>query len=146
MMDDWPPERVCFHLLVDDRLMAELVEPSWGDMFWCEYTVRAVDERAERLLRTPELWNHVGFTIRHAETGEEYENCFSGGFDEFCQGKTDRLWFRSLWPFDPASVTIWTRLGDAMLWIFAAVISPLNLPWREEKTADNHRVHTERRW
>jgi len=73
-------------------------------MFWSEYTVTAVSAEHESSLRDPLLWEKVGFTITDENDQEVNPNTFSGGYDSFCDGQTNRLSFRSLPPTPGAPV------------------------------------------
>ncbi|TWU09925.1 hypothetical protein Poly21_52530 [Allorhodopirellula heiligendammensis] len=96
----WPELRPgpLYVIEVDRATLAELTDPAWRDMFWCEYTLRPTDDESDAALHDPNLWNDVLFAVRHVRTQTIAENCFSGGFDLYCQRETDRLTFRSLWP------------------------------------------------
>ena len=83
---------------IDDAIIAELTEPLWSDMFWCDYIVTPTNADADILLHDPELWNQVRFAVRHVQTQVIVENCFAGGFDPYCERESDRVSFRSLWP------------------------------------------------
>jgi hypothetical protein len=41
-------------------------------------------------------------------------NTFSGGFGDFCDRKTDRLSFRSLWPPLPPKLSLGARIRTAV--------------------------------
>jgi hypothetical protein len=83
---------------VDGAVLAELTDPSWSDMFWCDYTLRPTNDESDAALHNPNLWNEVLFAVRHVRTQTIAEHCFAGGSDLYCQRQTDRLSFRSLWP------------------------------------------------
>ena len=91
------PDAIYF-LCIDGVRVAELSDPQPVDMFWWDYSISAIDEDGEAKLRDPLLWQEVGFTIVDAENLQPNANTFSGGYDQFCDGSTNRLSFRSLPP------------------------------------------------
>ncbi|MEN9360560.1 MAG: hypothetical protein RL095_2095 [Verrucomicrobiota bacterium] len=97
-----------FHLYVDGKHLATLFEPAAEDMFWYSYRVEPVDGAASTLLRDPLIWQEIKFSIQDLK-GQRQET-FSGGYDDFCHGRTSRLSFRSLYPPLSRFPSLWTWL------------------------------------
>ena len=93
------PEPIYF-LYIDGVRVGELSDPQRLDMFWWEYNVTPVTESNASTIRSPLLWEGVDFTIMDVNGRQPNPNTFSGGYETFCQGDTDRLSFRSLPPPD----------------------------------------------
>ena len=100
-METIDPEEPIYELHVNGRRVAMLCAPRWEDMFWCSYQIRPIDQEADRVLRDRKIWETVNFTIKDSRGGFPNRHTFSGGYTEFCDGNTDRLTFRSLWPPQP---------------------------------------------
>lgn len=97
-MENFDPEEPIYELLVDGKQVATLCAPRWEDMFWCSYRIKPTDPDAERVIRNTKTWETINFTVRCCRGEIANQNTFSGGYTDFCNGKTDRLTFRSLWP------------------------------------------------
>ena len=89
-----------YYLCVDGACVAELSDPQWLDMFWWEYCVTPVSESGASAIRDHLVWENVNFTIVDRSNCEPNPKTFSGGYEEFCNGDTNRLSFRSLPPPD----------------------------------------------
>lgn len=87
-----------YHLYVDDIHIASLSEPEQEDMFWHSYLLTPTSESAGLILRNKKTWEQVNFTVKDLDGDIPNSNTFSGGYDSFCLGKTNRLTFRSLAP------------------------------------------------
>ncbi|HBJ37182.1 MAG TPA: hypothetical protein DDZ51_20995 [Planctomycetaceae bacterium] len=110
-MEHIDPEEPMYELFVDGKKVATLCAPRWEDMFWCSYQIKPTDADAELVIRNTNTWETVNFTVRDSRGGIPNQHTFSGGYTDFCDGKTDRLTFRSLSP--PQS----TRANVALNWL-----------------------------
>lgn len=86
-----------FFLFQKERCLATLSQPRFEDMFWCSYKVSSVDG-AETIIRDKTIWDAVDFEVRDAAGRIPNPHTFAGRVIEFCDGETDRVGFRSLWP------------------------------------------------
>ncbi len=100
-----------FDVYVDGSRVATLVDPEWEDMFWCSYRVEPTSEEGDRIVHDEQTWELVNFVVRDTKGGVPNPNTFSGGHRLFCDRKSDRLSFRSLWPPQPSMVE---RCGAAL--------------------------------
>jgi len=87
-----------FFLFQNDRCLATLSQPRLEDMFWCSYRVLAFDDASQTTILDQTFWETVDFEVRDAAGEIPNPHTFTGRFIEFCNGETDRLWFRSLQP------------------------------------------------
>ena len=99
------PDLPLFAIYANDRLVAKMFDPRSEDMFWCSYRVEAVDEYGDQVIHDGETWERVAFAVRDMHSGLPHPSTFSGGHADFCDRKTDRLLFRSLWPPRPKRVS-----------------------------------------
>ena len=99
MDDGWygEPARP-YWLEVGGRIVASLHAPRFAEMFWASWEVRPLNADSERLVRDPLVWQKVAFRVIDDDGIEPNEYTFSRRFGEFCEGQTNRLDFRSLWP------------------------------------------------
>ena len=87
-----------YYLYVDGNHVASLSEPEQEDMFWFSYLLTPTSESANSILRNAKTWERVSFTIKDLDGNIPNPDTFSGGYDSFCLGETNRLTFRSLVP------------------------------------------------
>ena len=92
------PTCTVYLLYVDDVHLADLSAPEFQDMFWCSYVLTPTSDEAIAVLRDEKTWEHVNFTIKDKHGKFPNTNTFPGGYNSFCNGETDRLTFRSLFP------------------------------------------------
>jgi hypothetical protein len=128
-MEQIDPEEPMYELLVNGRKVATLCAPRWEDMFWCSYQVNPTDADAECVIRDTKTWETVNFEVRDSRGGIPNQLTFSGGYTEFCNGNTDRLTFRSLWPPQPTRVNVtlnWLKqkLSRFLYWLPQPVEKP----------------------
>jgi hypothetical protein len=93
------PAAVAFEIFVGDQKVGQLFEPKREEMFWCSYRVESTDEQADKILRDEKVWSEVNFKVK-AKNGRIVSTFTGGDYVAFCNRKTDRLSFRSLWPID----------------------------------------------
>jgi len=105
-----------YFLHINGTRVAELSDAQWVDMFWWDYHVSALTESGASIMRDPLVWEDVAFTIVDAFGYQPNPNTFSGGYDKFCDGLTDRLSFRSLPP--PDTTDNHSGLHRFWLWMF----------------------------
>lgn len=92
-------EQCLFEMHCNGEIVATLSQPIFEDMFWCSYFIVAINEKGDAIIHNEKTWELVDFVIK-AKNGSIL-NTFSGGYQDFCNRKTDRLTFRSLWPQEP---------------------------------------------
>ncbi|MBN2712281.1 MAG: hypothetical protein JXR97_07565 [Planctomycetes bacterium] len=115
-MDITEHQKAIYELHVENEKIALLYEPIAEEMFWCSYRIEATSASADKLLRNKNLWQCVGFTIKDESGNMPNPETFSAGdYKSFCNGETERISFRSLWPPEARSVTpksqsIWERI------------------------------------
>jgi hypothetical protein len=130
-MQSIDPEEPIFELHVNGKQVATLCTPRWEDMFWCSYRIKPLDADAERIVRDTKIWETVSFIIKDSQGGIPNQHTFSGGYTDFCDGRTDRLTFRSLWPPQP------TKIKNRLTWLtqqFARfVYCPFRSPQKQEE-------------
>jgi hypothetical protein len=90
-----------FFLHHDGAVVAELYDPQYVDMFWCGYRVKPTSAFADAVIHNETIWQKVDFAVKSADGTVPNQHTFTGGFRTFCERKTDRLTFRSLWPPTP---------------------------------------------
>jgi hypothetical protein len=99
-LDVLEPQRPFFEIWADGIKMADLIEPAGEEMFWCSYKLIPASQSYEQRLREFDFWNECKFEIRSPvtlqTTGISFAGCSS--FKDYCEYKTDRIDFRSLWP------------------------------------------------
>ncbi|QDV86840.1 hypothetical protein TBK1r_58650 [Stieleria magnilauensis] len=91
-----------FVIYCNERRVATMFDPQFEDMFWCSYRLEPIDEFGDRVIHDVTIWEHVAFVVKDMQGNLPNSNTFSGGFADFCDRKTDRLSFRSLWPPRPS--------------------------------------------
>lgn len=93
-------------------MVATLEDCEGDDMFWANWRIVPCDDDCDAILRDPKVWEQVNFTVLDSEGNCPNPYVFSGNFDEFVSGESDRLSFRSLWPPPEPSwiVRLWNRL------------------------------------
>ncbi|QDV13533.1 hypothetical protein CA51_34230 [Rosistilla oblonga] len=87
-----------YFLFVESRCVATLADPRVEEMFWCSFRIEPVDQWGDAIVHDPKTWETVGLVIKDHDGNVTNPHVFSGGFDDFCDRKTDRLAFRSLFP------------------------------------------------
>jgi len=107
-----------FFLYVDGTHVADLSDPQREDMYWYSYLVTPTSGSANATLRDDKTWESVNFTIKDQDGQVPKADTFSGGYDLFCRGETNRLSFRSLDPTTPEQFN-WQ---DKYLWFVIALI------------------------
>lgn len=101
-MQDIDPNAPIFQIYSNDRHVATMFDPRVEEMFWCSYRIEPVDANGDLVIHDSKTWEHVAFEIRDMRGDTPNPKTFSGGFEDFCDRKTDRLAFRSLWPPIPS--------------------------------------------
>lgn len=86
-----------FSLYVDELRVADLFDPQPVEMFWCSYRVVATTSANDLLIHNCNLWEEADYTIKPLHAPHTNQQTITGPYQEFCERKTDRLWFRSLW-------------------------------------------------
>lgn len=104
-MEEIDPAKPMFYIEVKDRRVAVLFDPRLEDMFWCSYRLEPVDDQGDLIIHDDRTWETVGFVVKDQDGRMPNPLTFSGGFRDFCDRKTDRLSFRSLWPPRPSLVS-----------------------------------------
>jgi hypothetical protein len=70
------------------RVIGELTDPRWEDMFWHSYAAAPADREAEPVFFDDDLWNRCQFRFRNKVLNEYAENAFCGGTAPFiCNGR-----------------------------------------------------------
>ena len=98
-----------YEFFVGEVKVALLYEPKFEEMFWCSYRIEPVSKKADEILRDERIWENVKFTIKAADGSFPNSNTFGGGSKDFCDGKTNRMLFRSLWPPESRIVKVKRR-------------------------------------
>ena len=98
-----------YFLIINGSQAAELSDPRFGDMFWWDYQITPTDEASDAIIRDPYVWETVNFSIVDADNRQPNTLTFSGGYNDFCDGLTDRLSFRSLPPPDAMRKPNWAQ-------------------------------------
>lgn len=86
-----------FNLYVNGLRVADLFDPQPVEMFWCSYRVVATTSANDLLIHNCNLWEEADYTIKPLHAPHTNQQTITGPYQEFCERKTDRLWFRSLW-------------------------------------------------
>ena len=110
-MDGIDPQEPIYNVYVDGVLVATLFEPRIDDMFWCSYRVEPTNEYGDLAIHDETTWERVNFTVTDMCGAVPSRKTFSGGYHGFCDRKSNRLSFRSLWP--PGE----SRLDSVVLWL-----------------------------
>lgn len=87
-----------YFLYIAGAHVADLSDPEYEDMFWCSYLLTPTSGKANASLRNEKTWELVNFSIKDRDGNIPNPNTFSGGYNPFCRGESDRLSFRSLSP------------------------------------------------
>ncbi|MFK7002034.1 adenylyl-sulfate kinase [Flavobacterium oreochromis] len=96
-----------YKLIVNGQYMANLVDPSFEDMFWCTYKIIPLNSDYETILKDKKIWEEVQFTIIDDKGNQPNPHTFPGrGYKNFCDGYSNRINFRSLWPKRESNWTI----------------------------------------
>ena len=98
-----------YFLVINGTRVAKLSDPRYVDMFWWDYEITLTDGGSGATIRDPKVWEAVNFTIVDADNQQPNNLTFSGGYDDFCSGLTDRLSFRSLPPPYAIKKTNWLQ-------------------------------------
>ena len=107
---------------LDGRVVGQLSDPKWADMFWYSYAVTDVvadapgSYRESSPIATEALWSECRFAFRSRGTGEVARHAFPGGRPPVVRG--GRVLMRGLY-LVPSS-----RMESLLVWI-------LSLTWRE---------------
>lgn len=110
-MENMDPNEPIFELHVNGVHVATLFAPEWEEMFWCSYRLEPTSDEGDAAIRDEKTWETVNFTVTDCNGRFPNSNTFTGGYREFCDRKSDRLSFRSLWPPRPK------RSTAARLWL-----------------------------
>lgn len=113
-MDGIDPSQPIFRIFANGKHVATLFDPRFDDMFWCSYTLQPVDADGDAVIHDGLTWERVAFVVEDMNGHEPNPNTFSGGFRDYCERKTDRLSFRSLWPPRPPKPSRSTRFINAI--------------------------------
>ncbi len=100
-MQDIDANEPIFQIYSNDQHVATMFDPRFEDMFWCSYRIEPVDVNGDVVIHDAKTWEPVAFEVKDMKGDVPNSNTFSGGFADFCDRKTDRLTFRSLWPPRP---------------------------------------------
>lgn len=117
-MEHIDPGEPMFHIYADAKHVATMFDPRFEDMFWCSYRLEPVDGSGDVIIHDGKTWEKVAFVVKDMDGNVPNPNTFSGGFHDFCDRKTDRLSFRSLWPPQPPRVSLATRVLNAIAKVF----------------------------
>lgn len=85
---------------LDGRVVGELHNPRWEDMFWYSYAVRRLGE-SDSPLDDDALWNECRFSFRSRTSGERVDRALVGGTSPYVQ--SDRVLMRGLY-LEPSSL------------------------------------------
>ncbi|MEQ8789692.1 MAG: hypothetical protein RIC55_25580 [Pirellulaceae bacterium] len=96
------PDEPMFEIYANDRHVATMFDPRFEGMFWCSYRLEAVDGCGDQIIHNAQTWERVAFEVRDMHGAPLSRPTFSGGFADFCDRKTNRLTFRSLWSPTPS--------------------------------------------
>lgn len=117
-MEHIDPDEPLFRIFVDGKHVATLCDPHVEDMSWCSYRLTPVDESADIIIHNGKTWEKVAFVVTDMDGNFPNSHTFPGGFYDFCDRKTDRLSFRSLWPPHPPRMPRGTRVFNAIAKVF----------------------------
>ena len=132
-MEHIDPDEPLFRIYVDARHVATMCDPHVEDMFWCSYRLDPADESADIIIHDGKTWETVAFVVKDMDGNVTNPRTFSGGFYDFCDHKTDRLSFRSLWPTKHPRMSRGTRIFNAIAKVIGVHLS--------NKTAQNNGMH-----
>lgn len=76
------------------RVVGELTDARWEDMFWDSYAVTPASREAEPVFIDDDLWERCQFRFRNKEMNEYAENAFCAGTAPFI--RNGRIFMRGL--------------------------------------------------
>lgn len=95
---DIPFENKEWFIEYQGKVIGELIEPKFEDMFWVSYQLNQLDEEAENILSSIELWNQCEFQFRNKKTGNYAPNAIIAGKHLLSNEMTDkRIAMRALY-------------------------------------------------
>lgn len=116
------PNSPLFSLVIDGVRVATLHDPEYEEMFWCSYRVEPTTDEGDRLIHDEKTWELVRFSIEEINGMPLQLRTFSGGYEDFCSRKTNRLSFRSLWPSHQKSESLFARISNWAERVFKNVV------------------------
>ena len=109
MDDRWPDDAQLLLQTAAGERLAWLADGRLEDVFWTSFVVTPLDEEAAAALSEPEAWESATVVGRDGAPPNPHTFASATTVRDWVDGRTNRVWFRSLGPRDVNTPSRWLR-------------------------------------